>query len=131
MRQSHVNRSVLVLSGVFVGACIAFAVAVEPGPPAAPATDVAPATDMAPGDTTPAVDVSAGARLYEMRCERCHTLDESLAPLREAAPGTDARADYLRMLQRHRKSAAEENAPITDYLQSQMSAIDQQSRPDG
>jgi cytochrome c5 len=127
MRQSLVNRSVVVLSGVFVGACIAFVVAVEPGSPAATATEGAPAGVVAPGDMAPAVDVSAGARLYEMRCERCHTLDESLAPLREAEPGTDARADYLKMLQRHRKSAAEENAPITDYLQSQMSASDPES----
>ncbi len=118
MRQSLVNRSVMVLSGVFVAACIAFAVAVERG------SQDAAVTIIAPGDMAPAVDVSAGATLYELRCERCHTLDESLAPLLEAEPGTDARAEYLKMLQRHRKSSAEENEPITDYLQSQMSTID-------
>jgi mono/diheme cytochrome c family protein len=122
MRQSLVNRSVLALSGVFVGACIVFAWVVEPGSRAVPdiAAATAIATAEAPGDIARAADVAAGARLYEMRCERCHTLEESLAPLLEAGPGTDARAAYLTMLQRHRKSSAEENGPITDYLQSRL-----------
>lgn len=114
MRESLVNRSVLALSGAFVGACIAFALAVEP------ASQTAPATDMTPGDMAPATDASAGSKLHEMRCERCHTLDESLAPLRDAEPGTDARAAYLAVLQRHRKASTEENVLIIDFLQSRM-----------
>lgn len=130
MRQSMVNRFVLALSGVFVGACIAFAWVVEPGPQPTPEMEsgVASETGKAPAETAPAADVSAGARLYELRCERCHTLDESLAPLREAEPGTDARAAYLAMLQRHRKSSADENGPITDYLQSRLDDVAPASR---
>jgi cytochrome c5 len=118
MRQSLVNRSVLVLSGVFIGACIAFAFAVDPGP--RPAPETLSEVDRTPEGMAPAPDVTAGAGLYEARCERCHTLDESLAPLRDAEPGTDARAAYLAMLQRHRKSSAEEDGPITDFLLSQL-----------
>lgn len=118
MRQSLVNRSVLVLSGVFIAACVAFAVAVEPDPRPVPET-VSEADNTLEG-MAPVPDVAAGAALYEARCERCHTLDESLAPLLEAETGTDARAAYLAMLQRHRKSSAEENGPITDYLESRL-----------
>lgn len=118
MRQSLVHRSVLALSGVFVGACIAFAFAVAPDSP--PAPESAPAAGEAPAGTAPAPDIAAAASLYAARCERCHTLEESLAPLREAEPGADARAAYRAMLQRHRKSAAEENEAIIDYLQSRL-----------
>jgi cytochrome c5 len=122
MRQSLVNRSVLVLSGVFVGACIAFAFAVDPG--SRPAPETLSAADQTPEGMAPAADVTAGARLYEARCERCHTLEESLAPLLEAESGSDARAAYLAMLHRHRKSSAEEDGPITDYLLSQLHGAD-------
>lgn len=122
MRQSLVHRSVLALSGVFVGACIAFAFAVAPDSP--PAPESAPAAGEAPAGTAPAPDIAAAARLYAARCERCHSLEESLAPLREAEAGADARAAYLAMLQRHRKSAAEEHAAITDYLLSRLHGAD-------
>lgn len=120
MRQSMVNRLVLALSGVFVGACIAFAWVVEPGPLPAPASEATSEAGKAPAESAQVGDVAAGAALYELRCERCHTLDESLAPLLQAEPGTDARAAYLAMLQRHRKSSAEEDGPITDYLQGKL-----------
>ncbi len=122
MRQSLVNRSVLVLSGVFAGACIAFAFAVDQGSRPAPETapETAPEADATLADSAPKPDIAAAARLYAARCERCHTLEESLAPLLQAEPGTDARAAYLAMLRRHRKSSAEENGPITDYLQSRL-----------
>lgn len=110
MRQEIVNRSVLVLSAVFVAACAAFAwvVGLEP-PAAAPPAPVAPVV---------AADAASGARLFASRCARCHSLEEALQPLREARPGSDARADYIELLRRHRKSAADEHAPITDYLLS-------------
>lgn len=108
MRQKIVNRSVLVLSAVFVAASAAFAWVVGIEPPS-PAPAVAPVA---------ATDHAAGARLFASRCARCHSLEEAMQPLREARPGSDARADYLALLRRHRKSAAGEHAPITDYLLS-------------
>lgn len=112
MRRSSVSRNVVALSGLFVGACIALALVVGPGP--RPAPETACEADKAPGDVAHALDVSAGARLCKSRCERYHTLDESHAPSLEVRRGTDVHAAWLAMLQRHRKSSAQANGPITD-----------------
>jgi mono/diheme cytochrome c family protein len=114
MRQSLVNRSVLILSGLFVGACMAFAWVVGNVPAAAPAAESPP--------PAAAADHAVGAALYAKRCARCHDFEEALAPLRAAPPGSDSRTAYLALLQRHRKSAAEENGPIIDYLHSRLAA---------
>lgn len=106
MRQSMVNRNVLALAGVQLLACAGFAWVVEPPPTAA-------APVAAPPEAAASID---GARLYRARCERCHSIDEALAPMRGPGESADQRAAYIAFLQRHRKSTADEDGPITDYL---------------
>lgn len=91
---------------------MAFAWVVGNVPAAAPAAESSP--------LAVAADHATGAALYAKRCARCHDFEEALAPLRAAQPGSDPRTAYHALLQRHRKSAAEENAPIIDYLESRL-----------
>jgi cytochrome c5 len=117
MRPALVNRSVLALSGALLFACVTFAWVVE-----RPTAGTAPVVAVTRSPTPTSIE---GSRLFQSRCERCHTLDEAQSPLRAAGTAPENRDAYLAFLQRHRKSEENENKPITDYLLSEL------DRPEG
>lgn len=124
MRQSLVNRSVIVLSGLLALACAGFAWVVEHPARALP-------TSAQPPGAEPAPSAAAGAGYFATRCARCHEPAEAAGPLVRGADRATATAAMRSFLRRHAKSPVEEDAAIIAFLVAQSGSAPQPADDSG